>query len=171
MTQHASAFSRVTAAVHTILRHLLGRLTWELPPWLRWSGRQADRVRRWGTAHPVGGAAVMIAALLAGHGYYSYLQRPKPHYVTYVVTAPGVTTYDDKGMALIKPMSLTFSESVAPLTQVRARVTKGITCRRPCQAPGSGSPIASSAPYASSQRSTRRPLIHVPFWLYRSTIT
>ena len=55
-----------------------------------------------------------------------YLTRPKPHYVTYAVTAPGLTEYNDSGIASIKPLTIAFSESAAPLKQIKTAVTSGI---------------------------------------------
>ena len=64
--------------------------------------------------------------LAAGGGYVWYATRPKPHYVTYVVNAPGLTEYNDNGISSIKPLTIVFSESAAPLKQLQKAVTAGI---------------------------------------------
>jgi alpha-2-macroglobulin len=106
---------------------LVGRLEWQAPTWLSWVGRHSRR--GWRNATATRGriaalAAVLIAATGAGVWWYT---RPTPHYVTYSVNPPGLTEYDDKGISSIKPLSVVFSESVAPLQQIQKAVTTGIT--------------------------------------------
>src|SRR5204862_7076209 len=48
------------------------------------------------------------------------------HYVTYVVGAPGLTEYDDKGISSIKPLTILFNESAAPLKSMQKAVAAGI---------------------------------------------
>src|SRR4051812_2210253 len=105
---------------------LFGRWTWQAPPWLAWGGRQVARGGRWLTAHPARAGLLALVLLLAGGGAAWDLTRPKPHYVTYTVTAPGLTEYNANGIAAIQPLTIVFTESVAPLKQIKTAVTAGI---------------------------------------------
>ena len=69
----------------------------------------------------------LLAVVLIAFGFYAWSQRPRPNYIAYAVTAPPLTVYDDKGMPVIKPMTVVFTESVAPLAQVQTAVTRGVT--------------------------------------------
>ena len=69
----------------------------------------------------------MALALAVGAGGYAwYVTRPKPHYVTYTVTEPGLTEYNANGIASIKPLTIVFNESAAPLKQIKTAVTSGV---------------------------------------------
>jgi uncharacterized protein YfaS (alpha-2-macroglobulin family) len=118
------------AAFLTLQKTLIfvfGRWKWEAPPWLSRAGAQVARGRRAVTAHPLPAGLLALALLAAAGGYAWYVTRPKPHYVTYGVTAPGLTEYNDNGIASIKPLTVTFNESAAPLKQIKTAVTSGIT--------------------------------------------
>src|SRR5215510_13193062 len=106
------------AAVRSVLVFLFGRWKWEAPPWLAWIGSQLARGGRWLAANPVRAGLLALALLLAAGGSAWYLTRPKPHYVTYFVTDPGLTEYDANGIAAIKPLTIVFNESAAPLKQI-----------------------------------------------------
>jgi hypothetical protein len=99
---------------------------WEAPPWLAWTGAQVARGWRWLAGHPVRAGVLALALVVAGGGSAWYLTRPKPHYVTYAVTPPGLTEYNANGIAAIKPLTIVFSESAAPLKQIKTAVTSGI---------------------------------------------
>ena len=103
------------SSLRRILVFLFGRWQWEAPPWLSGAGAAAARVWRHMAARPAQAAALGLALVVAGGGLGWYWLRPKPHYVTYVVTAPGLTEYNVNGIAVIKPMTVVFSESTAPL--------------------------------------------------------
>ena len=68
--------------------------------------------------------ALTVAAI--GGGTAWYLTRPKPHYVTFTFAEPGLTEYNDNGISSIKPLTIAFSESAAPLKQIKTIVTSGI---------------------------------------------
>src|SRR5690349_18668283 len=94
---------------------LFGRWTWEAPGWLAWIGRQVARGWRAIVAHPVRAALAALILIGVGSGAAWYYTRPKPHYATFEVTEPGLTEYNANGIAAIKPLTIVFSESVAPL--------------------------------------------------------
>ena len=106
---------------------LVGRWEWQAPAWLAWVRRQSVRGWRHTTATRARAAtlaAVVIAVAGAGVWWFT---RPTPHYVSYSVTPPGLTEYDDNGISSIKPLRIVFSESVAPLGQMQKAVTRGLT--------------------------------------------
>jgi len=118
------------AAVRWLLRGLFGEMQWNLPPWLRWSGKQfanaGEIVKRKPKASAASalGLILLIAGGLFGYHWYSHL--PKPVYPQCAVTAPALTTYP-KDKQKIYPLVLTCNESVAPLEAVGKPATKGIT--------------------------------------------
>ena len=116
----------VFPAIRKALIFAFGRWKWEAPPWLSWTGSQVARGRRVLAAHPAWAGLLLLALVLAGGGSVWYLNRPKPHYVTYVVTAPGLTEYSDSGISSIKPLTIVFSESAAPLKQIKTAVGSGV---------------------------------------------
>ena len=127
MTPLTTFLSRLASGVRRVLFQLIGKWQWDAPPWLQWLGRSGRAAVRYLTASPVRAAIVALAVVLVGFGAYSYSRRPKPNYIGYAVTAPPLTVYDDKGMRIIRPMTVVFADSVAPLTQVQTAVVKGIT--------------------------------------------
>ena len=116
----------VLAAVRNTLTVLFGRWKWEAPPWLAWIGARVARGRRWLAAHRLQAGAIALALAVGAGGYAWYLTRPKPHYVTYSVTEPGLTEYNANGIASIKPLTIVFNESAAPLKQIKTAVTSGV---------------------------------------------
>jgi uncharacterized protein YfaS (alpha-2-macroglobulin family) len=119
-------WKRSVLAVRNAVIFLFGRWTWQAPPWLAWTGAQAARGERALAAHPKRAGLLALALILAVAGSLWFLTRPKPHYVTYVVTGPGLTGYNANGIASIKPLTIVFSESAAPLKQIKTAVTTGI---------------------------------------------
>ncbi len=106
---------------------LVGRLEWQAPAWLQWVGRRS--VRGWRRTTATRARAATLAAVViavAGAGVW-WFTRPTPHYVSYSVTPPGLTEYDDNGISSIKPLRIVFSESAAPLGQMQKAVTRGLT--------------------------------------------
>jgi alpha-2-macroglobulin len=115
---------------HTALRWLValvGRWEWQAPAWLPWVGRQLGGGWRRATATRARAATLgAVVMTVAGAGAW-WLTRPTPQYVSYSVTPPGLTEYDDNGISSIKPLRIVFSESVAPLAQMQKAVTRGLT--------------------------------------------
>ena len=72
------------------------------------------------------GAILVLVLVAIGAATFWYVNRPKPHYVTYVVSAPGLTEYNDNGISSIKPLKILFSESAAPLKSLQKVVTTGV---------------------------------------------
>ena len=134
MTRIHALISRVGKVWNLLQRHALrwlvavvGRWDWQAPAWLPWVGKHSRRGWRNATATRARAAALAAAVLaVAGAGVWWYT-RPTPVYVTYSVSPPGLTEYDDNGVSSIKPLSIVFSESVAPLEQMQKAVTRGIT--------------------------------------------
>src|SRR5262249_28854191 len=109
-----------------VLAFIFGRWSWEAPEWLRWTRGHVARSGRAIAAHPIRAwvSALILSAAAAGTAWY--LTRPKPHYVTYTVTEPGLTEYNVNGIPSIKPLTILFNESAAPLKQIRTVVTSGV---------------------------------------------
>ena len=109
-----------------VLVNLIGRWQWQAPAWVAWAGAKGTRARRYLAAHPARAASLALVLLASGGAYVWYASRPKPHYVSYAVSEPGLTEYNDTGIASIKPMTVVFDESAAPLRQLQKAVTAGI---------------------------------------------
>ncbi len=105
---------------------VFGRWQWQRPGWVPWTGGQMSRGGRYLKANPIGAVALAVGLVAVGAATYWYINRPKPHYVTYVVGAPGLTEYNDNGISSIKPLMILFSESAAPLKNLQKAVTEGI---------------------------------------------
>ena len=109
-----------------LLVAVFGQWQWQKPKWVTWSGSQTTRGRRYLAANPMRAAILVVVLVAIGAATYWYVNRPKPHYVTYVVTAPGLTEYNDNGISSIKPLKILFNESAAPLKSLQKAVTTGI---------------------------------------------
>jgi hypothetical protein len=114
------------SGIAAILAALFGRWHWEAPAWLTRAGALGARIWRSLVSHPARAALLVFVLAATAGGYLWWASRPKPHYVTFSVSAPGLTTYNDNGIASIKPMKVVFSESAAPLRQVKTVLTAGI---------------------------------------------
>ena len=106
---------------------LIGRWKWEAPAWLAWAGAKGTRGRRYLAANPARAASLALVVVAAGGAYVWYANGPRPHYVGYSVSEPGLTRYNDNGIASIEAMKVTFDESAAPLRQLQKPVTAGIS--------------------------------------------
>src|SRR5262245_29156878 len=117
-----TSMTRLRVIVATVFRlavsfivMLVGRWRWQPPAWLSFIAQRIARGWRFLIAKPSRAIAVVVALLVATSAVAWYASRPKPHHVTYTVSAPGLTEYNEKGISSIKPLKVTFAESAAPL--------------------------------------------------------
>jgi uncharacterized protein YfaS (alpha-2-macroglobulin family) len=114
------------AALAWIASRLFGHVQWQPPTWMRFSAaRTRDAARYFAADIRRVAIGVVVLASIAG-AYVWYKSRPIPHYVTFTVTAPALTEYNDKGISVIHPIAVEFSEPAAPLQQIDKTVTAGI---------------------------------------------
>ena len=109
------------------LSTIVGQWHWQPPSWLPSLGRRAVPALRYLTASPrrIAIAAGILMAIAVG--WYSYAHRTLPHYVNYTVTPPALTQYNERGISLIYPLVIRFSESAAPLSRINKPVASGIS--------------------------------------------
>ena len=105
---------------------LFGRWEWQAPGWMVWTALHSRRSWLYLKANPRQAGVVAVAVVATLGSLVWYLTRPTPHYVTYTVTPPGLTEYNDTGISSIKPLRIVFSESAAPLVQVEKAVLTGV---------------------------------------------
>ncbi len=118
--------TKLKRVVSAVLVAIFGRWNWQLPAWLEWLSAKVTRAWRALVAKPARAIAAALIVLLSGAALAWYVTRPKPHYVTYVVTPPGLTEYNDNGISSIKPMTVVFADPAAPLKDLQKAVTAGI---------------------------------------------
>lgn len=109
-----------------ILTAVFGKLNWHPPSWILWSGSRVRAGARYVAAdrRRVIGLAALLVAIAAAATWYRL--RPRPHFVEYAVHEPELTQFDEKGVASIKPLLVSFSEPAAPLASLDKRLTTGI---------------------------------------------
>src|SRR5262249_10214848 len=112
--------------IRRLLALIFGIWTWEAPGWLAWMGTRLGRGARAIVAHPLRAALLALTGVSAPGGAAWCLARPKPHYVTYAITEPGLTEYNANGISAIKALTIVFSESAAPLKQIKTAITSGV---------------------------------------------
>ncbi|MGQ0502729.1 MAG: alpha-2-macroglobulin [Panacagrimonas sp.] len=115
--------STIRALLVACLRAIFGSLEWHAPGWMRWlrskciatiTGLRAGFRERPGRSFGV--LALVLAVLAGGAGAWRWYQNlPKPQLVTFEVTAPGRTCYECDPPGKPNPLTVTFSESAAPL--------------------------------------------------------
>lgn len=97
---------------------LVGQLSWQPPPWLRWLIIRPLRT-------------LVLFLLLGGgsaagwYGWQWYSHLPQPHTVAYRVLAPKLSKYSDKAPE-VYPLRISFAESAAPLALVGKPVVSGL---------------------------------------------
>jgi hypothetical protein len=114
------------AGVAAVLAALVGRWHWEPPAWAARIGVQVARAGRYAAAHAVRASILGLVVLSVAGGYLWWTSRPKPHYVTFAVSGPELTYYDENGVRSIKPLKVVFSESSALLAKVGTAQGAGI---------------------------------------------
>lgn len=105
---------------------ILGRLTWNTPPWLNYFRRKA-------AARPALFWGLILLILISAFGYHWYKKLPRPHLVTTYITAPQITPVSK----VLVPDVLTIDfgihdngfmpKSVAPIKLIGKDIPKGIT--------------------------------------------
>src|SRR5215469_14628700 len=120
------AASKTAAGLSWLSVRVIGHWEWHPPSWLPWIFGHIVAGWRflWADTRRAITAGVNLLSVLSGWVWYK--TRPVPHYVTYTMTAPGLTEYGEKGISSIKPFVVEFSESAAPLQQIEKAVTAGI---------------------------------------------
>jgi alpha-2-macroglobulin len=118
--------SRIKLFLQKAARKVLGDVQWQAPEWIRWSAARIRRAIGYLRADPKRLIAAIVLVLAAAGGITWYKLRPRPHYVEYTVHDPKLTTYDDTGLAEIDPLTVEFTEAVAPLANLDKRLTTGI---------------------------------------------
>ena len=105
---------------------LVGRWEWQAPAWLPWVGRRSVRGWRRATATRARAATLAAAVLAIAAASVWWFTRPTPHYVTYSVSPPGLTEYDDDGISSIKPLSIVLQRIGRAIGASRRRSRAGI---------------------------------------------
>lgn len=120
------AAAKLPAQISRLSTPVVGHWDWQPPSWpLRIAGGLACGWRYLAADAKRAAIALLVLVGVIG-GSVWYKGRPVPHYVTYTVTAPGLTEYGDMGISSIKSLVVQFGESAAPLQQVEKAVAVGI---------------------------------------------
>src|SRR2546425_7209177 len=106
---------KLVSGTSWITGQLFGRFDWHAPTWPTLLGRQSTNAWRYFAADPKRPIVLALPVLTLVAGFIWYISRPKPHYVTYTVMAPGLTEYNERGISKIYPVKVAFSEAAAPL--------------------------------------------------------
>lgn len=127
---------QVCAGVFRVLRDalqfLVGKISWQSPPWAQHIAQSTEKLLGCGRAHPVRALVVLglLLALVAGgiFGYQWWQTRPRPVEVSFKLEQPTRTEieYDDVQLRQPKPFVVRFEKSVAPLALVGKEVVQGI---------------------------------------------
>ncbi|MEP7101845.1 MAG: MG2 domain-containing protein, partial [Burkholderiales bacterium] len=108
---------------------------WVAPPWMRRVGAQGARAAAVVRARPraSGAAFVALIAIVVGgwFGHAWWQARPKPVEVSVKASGPALTDFANNGAP--QPMTLIFSNSVAPLALLGKEVNSGITVTPPIE--------------------------------------
>ena len=94
-----TSLPELRALLVALLRALIGRWEWQPPSWLGWLAGRVQLAWRYLMADLKRAAAVLLVLVAMAGGWVWYKHRPVPHYVTYTVTAPGLTEYDESPTA------------------------------------------------------------------------
>ena len=125
-------FASLWRGLRAGLRGLFGNVQWHAPAWLAFLVRLASNVWQYTRANPRQAAlraGAMLAIGAAAGGGWHYYHRPdptKPVEATFQIQPPGRTRIEDAG-AKPDPLSIRFSQSVAPLQNAGKEVSAGIT--------------------------------------------
>ena len=125
-----TAWQVVVGLLHFVSRPVLGELSWDAPPWARWTGGKVATGARAVAARPaLSGAAVLLLAAIAAGGVYGYKwwqARPKPVEVKFTVTNPPRTPLENRDDNSPRALVVQFAQSAAPLAMSGKDVSAGI---------------------------------------------
>ncbi|HSW68748.1 MAG TPA: alpha-2-macroglobulin [Gammaproteobacteria bacterium] len=124
------SFSGLWTAIGAFFTLIFGRISWSCPPWLNGMRQKAE-------ARPgliLGTLGAILGIILIGiYGHHWYKTRPRPHYITAVITRPQITPV----AKTLVPDVLTIDfginngnftpKSVAPLKAIGKEIAEGIT--------------------------------------------
>ena len=110
----------------SLLSKVFGHFHWSAPEWVPWTERQLEKSRDYLLADRSRAVTVAVALLVIASALVWWKLRPRPHYVDLTVTAPKLTSYDEKGVPSIDPLVVEFTASAAPLANLDKRLTFGI---------------------------------------------
>ena len=104
--------------------HLFGRLNWQPPAWTLWVASELARGSRYLAADRRRALGALAALLAIAGGLVWYKTQTGPALCrVHRLPLPVLTEYNDKGISSIKPLTVDFNESAAPLQQVEKAVT------------------------------------------------
>ena len=121
------------------LSPVFGNVSWNAPPWARSAGARIGAGGRWTVAHPKhAGVALVLLAVLAAGGVYGvkwWQARPKPIEVKLTVQNPPRTPLEneDESDRGPRPLTVSFAQSVAPLSMAGKEVAAGIRITPPLE--------------------------------------
>ena len=118
--------NRILTLTLNLLHSVFGHIDWKAPNWVAWLGHHLCNAGRFFMADRKRIVIVAVALFALAGGLVWYKHRPKPHYVELSVTAPKLTSYDEKSVASISPLAVAFTESAAPLANLDKRLSSGI---------------------------------------------
>ncbi|HJZ97569.1 MAG TPA: hypothetical protein VKE70_13765, partial [Candidatus Solibacter sp.] len=91
------------AALAWIASRIFGHVQWQPPTWICFSSARIRETARYFAADLRRLAIGFVVLASIGGAYVWYKSRPIPHYVTFTVTAPALTEYNDRGISVIHP--------------------------------------------------------------------
>lgn len=123
-------FSKFFAFIGSFIAAILGRFSWNSPPWIHYFRNKAAARPRlfWGIT-----IGIIAFFVLATYGYHWYTNLPRPQLVTAQIKAPHTTPLEkvlvpDTVIVAFGINKYGFTaQSVAPLNMIGKEVTKGIT--------------------------------------------
>jgi len=120
---------RLARRIGAGISYLLGRPSWDAPPWARAVGRGGRRAVAWMRADKRKALALLATLLVTAGGGVGLMRwwehRPKPVTVEWSLVAPEVTRIEEKLHP--HPLRVQFEDSVAPLDKIDKAVTAGVS--------------------------------------------
>lgn len=121
--------------LRSLFRALFGEFNWAAPGWLRRIGAsfvalnrfRRDQARRFWSGLV---ASLILVSAITG-GWLWYRSRPLPNYVAWSLREPEATALSGDDAGKVKPLTITFSASAAPLDQIGKTVSSGIVTEPP----------------------------------------